>query len=74
MDVNTSFKPPPQIWIQHILENTHKRKNPLESFKNLPEDTLMVFESSPSLLLTLQVTVRFTLGIMVILWVALPLE
>lgn len=40
---------------------------------NLPEETLMVMISSPSLLLTLQVTVRFTLGITVILWVALPL-
>lgn len=33
----------------------------------------MVMTSSPSLLLTLQVTVRFTRGITVILWVALPL-
>lgn len=41
---------------------------------NLLEDTLMVLESSPSLLLTLQVTVRFSLGITVIVWVALPLE
>lgn len=46
----------------------------LATVENLPEDTLMVLESSPSLLLTLQVTVRLTLGVTVILWVALPLE
>lgn len=41
--------------------------------QNSPEETLMLLASSPSLLLTLQVTVRLALGTRLMLWVALPL-
>lgn len=41
--------------------------------QNSLEETLMLLESSPSLLLTLQVTLRLALGTMLMLWVALPL-
>lgn len=71
------------LWQPHKVKNVsfhhhdflHCRcKVALPPVRNLLEDTLMVLESSPSLLVTVQVTVRFTLGMTVMLWVALPLE
>lgn len=53
------------------LEREHLAK--MLTSVSLPEETLMVMTSSPSLLLTVQVTVKFTLGTTVILCVALPL-
>lgn len=56
------------------LENQKLFHPPLlRSHADLPEETLMVMTSSPSLLLTLQLTVRFTFGTTVIICVALPL-
>lgn len=70
------------LWQPHKVKNVsfhhhdflHWCKVALPPVRNLLEDTLMVLESSPSLLVTVQVTVRFTLGMTVMLWVALPLE
>lgn len=62
---------PAQIWTGR-RSTAFITQDLLHSWRNLLEDTLMVLESSPSLLLTVQVTLRFTLGTTLILWVALP--
>lgn len=53
-------------WFTPALVRGRWRQNSLE-------ETLMLPESSPSLLVALQMTVRLALGTMLMLWVALPL-